>query len=269
LRAPAATVKPGAAPKLEKDSGKESEMFSVTLQQLPAGWLDSFSPRALVRALADRVASRNEFDELKNILAGLLSGGSYSLTREHCEIASDALARRVSAAHNAHTAEFLLRRTELRVFTATLRSDELLPSLDDSQAAEEARRGLDRCMAVHKSLAHYREFLAVDAAATSRPFVRRLSFQYPDDSAVFGLRHQFLLGPDFLIAPVLDRSATKVRVYLPEGKWTHVWTGREFLFPVGQWTDVAAPLGQPGVFYRSGARSGDLFVLSLMEASVI
>jgi sulfoquinovosidase len=244
-------------------------MFSVTLQQLPAGWLESFSPRALVRALADRAASRNEFDKLKNLLAGLLAGGSYGLRREQQETSSDALAPHVSAAHNAHTAEFLLRRAELRVFTATLRSDELLPSLDDSPAAVEARRGLAQCLAVHKCLAQYRQFLAVDAAATSHPFVRRLSFQYPDDPAVFGLRRQFLLGPDFLIAPVLDRSATNVRVYLPEGKWTHVWTGREFLFPVGQWTDVAAPLGQPGVFYKSGARSGDLFVLSLLEAGAI
>jgi len=91
---------------------------------------------------------------------------------------------------------------------------------------------------------------------------------YPDDSLVYDLRYQFMLGSDFLIAPVLDKGAESVRVYLPAGKWIHLWTGREYLSAVGEFADIPAPLGQPGVFYRTGAKSGELLVLELKVAGV-
>ena len=43
-----------------------------------------------------------------------------------------------------------------------------------------------------------------------------------------GLRYQFLLGPDLMVAPVLDRGAEAVDVYFPEGDaWADLWTGAE------------------------------------------
>ena len=38
---------------------------------------------------------------------------------------------------------------------------------------------------------------------------------YPQDTTAATLSHQFLLGPDLLMAPVLDQNVSKVHAYLP------------------------------------------------------
>jgi alpha-D-xyloside xylohydrolase len=47
---------------------------------------------------------------------------------------------------------------------------------------------------------------------------------YPDDPACRTLDRQYLLGPDLLVAPVFSADG-EVEVYLPEGGWTHLFTG--------------------------------------------
>ena len=85
--------------------------------------------------------------------------------------------------------------------------------------------------------------------------VRHLFLHFPHDPTVYGLRYQFTLGSEFLIAPVLDKGATEVRVYLPAGEWIHVWTGQNYAFAKGSWVQVTAPLGEPCGTLGSSAKS--------------
>jgi hypothetical protein len=51
---------------------------------------------------------------------------------------------------------------------------------------------------------------------------------------------------------------TSRTLYLPKGEaWTHVWSGRSY--SGGQGVTVEAPIGQPPVFYRTGAEFAELF----------
>jgi sulfoquinovosidase len=55
---------------------------------------------------------------------------------------------------------------------------------------------------------------------------RHLFLHYPHDRNVYGLRYQYLLGPDLMIAPVVDKEATSVEVYWPQGtEWIDLRTG--------------------------------------------
>ena len=92
---------------------------------------------------------------------------------------------------------------------------------------------------------------------------RHLFLHYPSDPNVITLRYQFMLGADFVVAPVLDKGRDAVRLYLPAGEWTHLWSGRDFPGTAGRWVAVAAPLGQPGVFFKTGAASGTHLVAAL------
>jgi alpha-glucosidase len=60
--------------------------------------------------------------------------------------------------------------------------------------------------------------LARESAKTGEPIVRSLEYQYPHQGYV-ELDDQFMLGPDILVAPVLEKGARTRSVAFPEGRW--------------------------------------------------
>jgi alpha-glucosidase len=91
------------------------------------------------------------------------------------------------------------------------------------------------------------------ASRENEPVVRPLFYDFPDDPSALHVQDSFMLGPDILVAPVLEEGATDRTVYLPEhaGGWFDFHDGRQF--EGGQTITVSAPLGRLPVFVRSGA----------------
>jgi alpha-D-xyloside xylohydrolase len=50
-------------------------------------------------------------------------------------------------------------------------------------------------------------------------------------------QQQFMLGPDWLIAPVTQENATSWPVYLPSGTWSY-WWNKTTVQSRGQWAVV-------------------------------
>jgi hypothetical protein len=65
---------------------------------------------------------------------------------------------------------------------------------------------LARFAKVYKGLASYRKSLVAESAEKGYPVARHLFLHYPGDPNTHELRYQFLLGPDLLVAPVLDKG---------------------------------------------------------------
>jgi alpha-D-xyloside xylohydrolase len=80
------------------------------------------------------------------------------------------------------------------------------------------------------------------------PPMRAVAFDFPDDPAA-DAADQYLFGDALLVAPVVKPMTDRRRVHLPAGTWHHAFTGA--ILPGGQ-HEVAAPLGCPPVFIRSG-----------------
>lgn len=82
--------------------------------------------------------------------------------------------------------------------------------------------------------------------------MRALFMDFPKDPQVTGLKDEYMFGPAFLVAPVLDQGATARRVYLPAGTdWYDWWTNKRF--SGGQWIDAAAPIDRMPLFVRAGS----------------
>src|SRR5918997_5444591 len=99
--------------------------------------------------------------------------------------------------------------------------------------------------------------LVKEASQTGLPVVRHPFIHYPDDPEVHGLGYQYMVGPELMVAPVLDPGADTVRVYLPAGKWIHLWTGKRYgSLQRGVYETVQAPIGGPAVFYEEDSEIG-------------
>ncbi|MCM2313496.1 MAG: glycoside hydrolase family 31 protein, partial [Steroidobacteraceae bacterium] len=90
--------------------------------------------------------------------------------------------------------------------------------------------------------------LALEAHETGLPIVRPLFMHYdvPQGTAA----DQFLLGDRVLVAPVLEKGATRRDVWLPSGMWTQWLTGQVHVG--GQAVIVDAPLAVTPIFIREG-----------------
>ncbi|MBY0343531.1 MAG: alpha-glucosidase, partial [Sphingomonadales bacterium] len=106
------------------------------------------------------------------------------------------------------------------------------------------------------ALAPYVQHLVAEAQATGLPAQRALFLPYPDDREAFTIQDQYLYGADLMVAPVIAEGGAARRVYLPAGQWRHLWSGADY---APGWHTIAAPIGQPPVFFRPESAFADLF----------
>ena len=117
---------------------------------------------------------------------------------------------------------------------------------------EEVERHLVACIALRERLRPYLAAQMRAAHDTGVPPMRPLLLEFPDDPAAVDVDDQFMLGPDLLVAPVLEAGASRRRLYLPAGTdWEDAWSGTKV--EGGAWHDAEAPIDRIPVFRRAGA----------------
>jgi alpha-D-xyloside xylohydrolase len=67
---------------------------------------------------------------------------------------------------------------------------------------------------------------SAQAAETGSPVMRAMMLEFPDDPGCDYLDRQYMLGDSLLVAPVFSENGD-VSVYLPTGRWTHLYTNQE------------------------------------------
>ena len=156
--------------------------------------------------------------------------------------------------------ELFMRWCEMNAFSPLLRGHEgLNPDLNAQfDASEPVLRHGKYMSQIHKQLKPY--LVAVDRknSETGVGIVRPLFFYY-DEARAYKEMHEYLLGRDILVAPVIEQGATTRDVYLPEDGWIHAPTGKQYR---GGIHTVEAPIGSIPVFYRKDA---DETVKAIME----
>ena len=92
--------------------------------------------------------------------------------------------------------------------------------------------------------------LARNVSAEGVPTVRPLWWGFPSDPACYDVDDQYLLGPDYLVAPVTTQGATSRSVVFPAGaQWRSVWDAATVV-DGGATKVVDAPLGVIPVYTR-------------------
>jgi sulfoquinovosidase len=211
--------------------------------------------------LGDQLVDWSKYDGIKSAVTGLLSSGLSGYALEHSDIGGyTAIDNFLLKYHRSK--ELLMRWIELGAFTTVFRTHEgNRPEVNyQIYSDEETLRHFDRFARVYAAWKPYRMELVKEASETGLPVVRHPFVHYPDDPEVLGLKYQFMVGPKLMVAPVLDPGEEMVQIYLPAGRWVHLWSGRKYGSPgKGVYKTVRAPIGEPAVFYEESSDVGRLF----------
>ena len=107
-----------------------------------------------------------------------------------------------------------------------------------------------RYFTLHTELIPYLYTDAWVAHRRALPIMRPLYLEHVSGREAYRHPHEYFLGDDLLVAPVLDASGVRA-VYLPPGQWLDLFTGKHY---VGGRTFTAHyGVGDTPVFVRAGA----------------
>jgi alpha-glucosidase len=150
------------------------------------------------------------------------------------------------------TGELLVRWTQLGAFTPFFRNH----CNNDSRRQEpwtfspEVESICGAFISLRYQLMPYLYAQFARAKRDGTPIMRPLLWQWPTDPIAARCSDQFLLGPDLMIAPILQADAAARCVYLPAGTWHSFLTGETF--EGGQ--HIAQPVSLAGIpiYVRGG-----------------
>lgn len=149
--------------------------------------------------------------------------------------------------------EMLMRSCETAAFTAVMRTHEGInprvnAQFDDDQ---EMLSHFARMARIHQALLFYHQHVSEQYQKEGIPPIMPVLVQKHRVA-----QGQYFYGQDLLVAPVLKKGARKRRVWLPEGKWIHFFTGQ--VYNEGRYA-IRADIGSIPVFIRSTSPFLNLF----------
>jgi alpha-glucosidase len=235
--------------KLNREVLKEEGLLGDTVFFSRSGYTNISSYSTLFWA-GDQMVTWDEYDGIKSGLLALLSSGLSGISLNHTDIGGY-----TAFGSTVRSKELLLRWMEFAAFTTVFRTHEGNEPDRNAQiySDDQSLAHFAQFARIFAGLARYRQGLMEEAASKGTPVVRPLLLVAPNDPHAWTQDREFMLGKDVLVAPVLDAGQTRVTAYLPDGEWVHLWSQR--VYGPGE-VEVAAPLGQPGVFYRKGSAVG-------------
>ncbi|MGL4371028.1 MAG: TIM-barrel domain-containing protein, partial [Spirochaetota bacterium] len=154
--------------------------------------------------------------------------------------------------------ELFMRWAEHAAFTQTMRSHEGNRPDVNAQFWDDAETlaHLAKMTKIFTAMKPYHIALSDEYQKTGLAPIRHPYVHFEDDEILHGLKYQYMYGPDLMVAPVIKPGKKSWKVYLPDEKWLHAWSGKEY--SKGRHT-VSAPIGEPPVFYRASSKFADIF----------
>lgn len=130
---------------------------------------------------------------------------------------------------------------------------------------EQAYSILRAWMFLRERLRPYLHLQAQIASQRGLPPMRPLFVDFPQDQTCETVEDEFMLGPEILVAPILNQGARERPVYLPSGSdWTNAWDGSSYAG--GQWVTAPAPLEFIPIFLRTGSKLPVIFQALVKES---
>ena len=155
------------------------------------------------------------------------------------------------ATDDRYSPELFIRWLQWGVFCPLMRTHGTRAENEPWSYGEQAQPIIEKYIRLRYRLMPYIYSCAREIHECSKPMMRGLYLDFPDDPEACGQKYEFMFGPALLVAPVLDRDARKREVYLPHGVWYDFWTGQRFTG--GRSILALAPLDTIPLYVREGS----------------
>ena len=103
-------------------------------------------------------------------------------------------------------------------------------------------------LSLRHSLKPYIKSLYEEASANGSPLIRTLFYEFPEDKKAWEVYDEYMFGSKYLVAPILHLHEFEREVYLPEGTWKEIRSGKVYMG--GQVIKADAPIEAIPVFER-------------------
>ncbi len=114
---------------------------------------------------------------------------------------------------------------------------------------EEVYEICKRYMNIREQMREYTRTLMEAAHKRGTPVMRTMFYEYPEDKICWTIEDQYMYGSDIVVAPVLHAKQNSRNVYLPEGRWQELHTGK--IYDGNGWYVMAVKLEDMPVFVRA------------------
>lgn len=202
----------------------------------------------------DQCVDWSEDDGLPSVITSALTAGMSGFGLHTCDAGG------YTTLFGLHRdEELLLRWLEFTCFSPVMRTHEGNRPDDNIQlySSREIIERAARLSHIHTALLPYLKACAEENAEQGIPVMRPLFYDAPQCERAYDRElYSYLLGDELLAAPVVAPDVTQRSLWLPEGEWVHLWSGREY--HAGD-VSVPAPMGEPPVFYKKNGRFAELF----------
>lgn len=156
--------------------------------------------------------------------------------------------------------ELYLRWFQMAVFTSIFRPhgsvnapDPKIPQIESEPVfyEEPNKTILRKFVELRYQLMPYIYTLTYQASTKGTPLVRPMFFYDNTDSNLYKATDQYMFGDALLIAPVLEKGATKRKLYLPKGLWYDFFKP-SVKYNGGEWIEVDVTAESIPVFVKGG-----------------
>jgi len=109
---------------------------------------------------------------------------------------------------------------------------------------------------IREQLRPYTRSLMEAAHQHGSPVMRPCFYDFPEDTQCWEVEDQYMYGPKYLVAPVLEAGAKARKIYLPPGKWVRFSGGdkeeNKEVIEGGKGIEVQCAIETMPVFERQG-----------------
>ena len=189
----------------------------------------------------------SDWKDLRGVPADLLNFSLAGMNYGSCDIGGF----RESSAPARPTKETMVRWFETGVFLPIMRAHANVTAIPHFPWlwGEDAEAAIRKALNLRYRLIPFLYSLGHEAYSTGIPMMRPLVMEFQNDTSVFNLIDEWLLGKGLLAAPVLDSGGTR-KIYLPDDIWYDFNTGKPIKGPVT--FSVTKALDEIPVYVRAG-----------------